>query len=834
MGKDCKDGDFGMRKTLFTIWSVGALCAGAAEVPAELACAAAEGFLRGGETLGADIAGRNVESIAQIALADGGVANVAELEGGGFVIVAGDDGDEPVLAFSDEGALDGEAARVMGMLLAGGRGESRTAANAKWGALLHRRAAATVEGAKKIDDVRVAPLIETAWAQQGAPDIKNDYYYNLYTPEHAPAGCVSVAMAQVMRFHRFPQKGVGAKQFPCYVDDKYRKLALWGQAYAWDAMDLNPHEQLTEDGREAVARLMYDCSVALKSFYTPDATSAYVEDWTDRACEKYGVVNAMEGVFGYAQCLEKYEPTVAEIKNILCANLDAGLPCMMAVDTLGDDASEHEIIADGYGYSGGTLYHHINLGVDGNRGATLNVWYKLPDVHTFDNIWHINHNIMPQSTGAVVSGRVTDSAGKALQGVEVELKSSAAVASATTNEKGIYWFIAPKGDATITAKYGGKYSARKVAAADASWGNDFKYDGSWKDEEENGGGGDDEDEEDTPANAAFFKELNAATVYDGYLMDKTGALAGSVQVKFSKPKGATLTAAIVIQPKGAAKVTVKQTLAYESTAEIKSGALALRVGRETAHGTYNGMTVFLARNIFTSKLAADKQRATDVLKVWQGALVAIAGDGTWSITIAAKGKVKAQGTGADGKKTSVAAQLLAGDDVAVAAIAPTKGNLAGFVLELPLDGGEARIAGDDEATVGKSGTLAAGAKFRIDAAEVKKLIGDSLIETCLPDGLAVAQNGAKWIVANGAKAGKVVFAAGTETVDAAKAGANPAALKLTFTAKTGAFKGSFKVWMVVKGKPKAVAATVAGIMVNGKALGNATIKKYGTIPVSIE
>ena len=60
-------------------------------------------------------------------------------------------------------------------------------------------------------------------------------------------------------------------------------------------------------------------------------------------------------------------------------------------------------------------------------------------------------------------------------------------------------------------------------------------------------------------------------------------------------------------------------------------------------------------------------------------------------------------------------------------------------------------------------------------------------------------------------------------------------LKLTFTAKTGLFKGSFKVYAIdAKGKLKSFSATVNGVVVDGLGYGTATIKKFGSVPVTIE
>ena len=92
-------------------------------------------------------------------------------------------------------------------------------------------------------------------------------------------------------------------------------------------------------------------------------------------------------------------------------------------------------------------------------------------------------------------------------------------------------------------------------------------------------------------------------------------------------------------------------------------------------------------------------------------------------------------------------------------------------------------------------------------------------------------NGAKWTLP---KAGKVAYLRGTTDVDAAKLLENPSALKLTYTAKTGAFKGSFKAYAEVNGKPKATTVNVTGVLIDGVGYGAATVKKVGGVVVTIE
>ena len=70
-------------------------------------------------------------------------------------------------------------------------------------------------------------------------------------------------------------------------------------------------------------------------------------------------------------------------------------------------------------------------------------------------------------------------------------------------------------------------------------------------------------------------------------------------------------------------------------------------------------------------------------------------------------------------------------------------------------------------------------------------------------------------------------------MDEAKAGENPSGLKLTYKAKDGTFKGSFKAYADVGGKPKATTVRVTGVLVEGVGYGMATVQG-GSAPVTIE
>ena len=344
-----------------------------------------------------------------------------------------------------------------------------------------------------------------------------------------------------------------------------------------------------------------------------------------------------------------------------------------------------------------------------------------------------------------------------------------------------------------------------------------------------------------------------ASVYDGYLYNKsTGALAGTIQVKVGKPNAKTHLASVKATvigldgKKKSLKAVEKGKALIQAnsptTVQLVGGdACEVTLGSKGMVGAYGNYFIDGALNVFTSKDATDKATAAAVLGKWQGvvnvawqnagaARSVIAPYQTLSVTIANKGKAKVAGTLADGTKVSASSQLLVGDEwYCVPVLEPKKSHLA-FVLWLPKNGGSAVVTGLADAIVGKPGTLKSGAEFRMD-----EVLGDAKYAKYLPEGLTVAQNGTKWVVAGGAKAGKVQLAKdGSGSVDETKTGDNPSALKLTYTAKTGAFKGSFKAYSDVRGKPKGVTVNVTGVLVDGVGYGAATIKKVGGVSVTIK
>lgn len=118
----------------------------------------------------------------------------------------------------------------------------------------------------------VSPLIKTTWNQ--AP------YYNKYCPydslyqRHTYTGCVATAMAQIIKYWEYPQKGFGTCT---YGHPKYGYLETdYGiKNYDYDNMPIKLDISSTAAEVNAVAILMMDCGIGVGMDYGPNASAAF-------------------------------------------------------------------------------------------------------------------------------------------------------------------------------------------------------------------------------------------------------------------------------------------------------------------------------------------------------------------------------------------------------------------------------------------------------------------------------------------------------------------------------------------------------------------------------
>ncbi|GAB6094277.1 hypothetical protein JCM14469_05290 [Desulfatiferula olefinivorans] len=402
---------------------------------------------------------------------------VVNLNPEGFIILSADDLAEPIVAFSANGSFIPDANNPLFTLLSIDMPERKMAAQeleieierlednrqmwmsgesfmawgravdsrSKWADLRARGAAddwSASEGepddswerSSSVSDVRIAPLIQSKWSQTTAQGMA---CYNYYCPPGAagsssnyPSGCVATAMGQLMRFWQHP-------------------ASASGNTYVYANMPLDPQTDatLTQTERMAIGRILRDAGAAVSMSYGPSESSANLLIVDDR----------LKDTFGYTNAVDMYISDgigATDRNKVLCTNLAAGLPVIMGIrGTVGG----HAVVTDGFGYTSGTLYYHVNLGWGGSSDA----WYNLPTVDTTSyNFTAVNafiYNAYTSGTGELIAGRITDTAGNPVSGATV---SATGGYTATTNSTGYYGIRVPASSTyTVTASKSGMKTA---------------------------------------------------------------------------------------------------------------------------------------------------------------------------------------------------------------------------------------------------------------------------------------------------------------------------------------------------------------------------------------
>jgi len=510
-----------MKKFLLVVAALAAFGASAESVTTDEAARAAANWLASGQAVGHAGTG----GVAGVAAFDatGGegrfyAVSITNAEGAaaGYVITSADRKLNPVLAYSASGsfeatddnplwvmlgidvagaakALETAGAGSGGVRLMAGAGTAQNANERKWAALLGENAGGGARlGAGRlssVSDLRVGVLLETSWGQRYHGE-------NYYTPNGYVCGCVATAMAQIMRYWKYPTQsitlnkpydangnwvgvGKGTRSYQGEIDGEsarwdavsgYKKTSsddytawspAFGGTYDWNNM---PAAGASSDiGKAAIGKLTRDCGISVHMDYASGGSGA----------SNYLAAKRLTDQFGYANAVVYYHSggcTLDEIKRAILPSLDMKSPCGVSVPG-------HAIVADGYGYSGDTLYIHFNLGWSG----TDNAWYAPPDLtdadSDFSSINAIYYNVYPPSVCSeagrtVVSGRILGTTGKPVAGAVVTAQNTSSGVSysavAATDAKGIYALLVPAGTYKVRASLDGNAVTANVTVESGS------------------------------------------------------------------------------------------------------------------------------------------------------------------------------------------------------------------------------------------------------------------------------------------------------------------------------------------------------------------------------
>lgn len=403
--------------------------------------------------------------VRTFSLGETNLFHLVGLSGGGFAAVPADDSRAPILGFTTHGDLpDSDDGSPVWDILAASPSADSAATRTRAGAAserprfsvasetvaMQRRKSATAQYHENssLIDVRVAPLLESRWDQkeaQGSP------CYNYYTPNNYPCGCVATAIAQVMRFHQWPRENVASVTRQCMVNGAEVSLTTPGGLFDWSSMPLVPESEnpLTDGQRQAIGKLCSDIGITMGMGYRQWISEAYSEFSHAPFTEVFCYASAQSMFYIDYDDVESTRPlTGDELEGTLLANLDAGLPCPVGV-------YGHAVVGDGYGCLDGDVYCHFECG----WGGIHDFWFLAPkNEHSYNgagfSIYSVAYNIFPETEASLVTGRICDRDGNAVEGAVVSgIAKVGGVAifatNVTTSATGIYAMMVPARDCVV-------------------------------------------------------------------------------------------------------------------------------------------------------------------------------------------------------------------------------------------------------------------------------------------------------------------------------------------------------------------------------------------------
>ena len=269
----------------------------------------------------------------------------------GFVVVAGDDRAPQILGYTDTGSFDID----------------KMPENMRWWIQQYEQQMRYLQDnpkarltAPKRSVNAVAPLLgEIEWNQE-SPYNANCPYMSYYDEDEeetvsgtAPTGCVATAIAQVMRYHKWPAESKGSISYTTNTL-KQEITADLNATYNWDLMlPTYTGVTATDEQKAEVAKLMYNLGAALQSDYTPSGTGATDVD----------VVPTLVRYFNYdpgARYVQRDYTAVSLYEQGLINEIEAGRPVPYGGVTKKNEG--HFFVLDGINEDG---YYHINWGWGG-------------------------------------------------------------------------------------------------------------------------------------------------------------------------------------------------------------------------------------------------------------------------------------------------------------------------------------------------------------------------------------------------------------------------------------------------------------------------------------
>lgn len=274
----------------------------------------------------------------------------------GYVIVSGDDEMTELVGYAENGFFDAENVPPQMQLWLDGYAEYVAAVQSG-------KAKARKILLSDSPSVVVEPLVTTKW-NQDAPfnNFAPEYTDDNNNTQRCATGCAATAMAQIMKFHNWPEQGVG---YYSYEHQSFGTISsnFSEHVYDWTNMiDRYNNGEYSNVQADAVALLMKDCGVSLNMNYGPVSGASI-----------YSYYPAFKNYFRYSsRTVNRSGCETAEFTKIITDELQEGRPIIYC--GTGEDGG-HAFVVDGYDTN---YFLHVNWGWGGYSDGYFDMNYMDP------------------------------------------------------------------------------------------------------------------------------------------------------------------------------------------------------------------------------------------------------------------------------------------------------------------------------------------------------------------------------------------------------------------------------------------------------------------------
>ena len=289
---------------------------------------------------------------------------------GGFAVVTSDDRFESVIGYSTSSYTDSIPCGLNWWLEAVDKN-------------MRSLEAPTYKKAKtRASSSGAGPLLTTIWGQD-RPFNDNCTFTNGNDFYQCVTGCVATAMAQVMNYYKYPERGIGSNSYDITYNKSFTitfsedfSQSVYDWANMLDDYKSYYYSNIQDSKTKAVAKLMKDCGVSVNMRYS-DASHG-------SGSNVRRVENALKTYFHYDEATKyynRYYYEKSEWLNLIYDALDNGRPIVFSgqvSDNLG--AGGHAFVIHGYDSSGKVL---VNWGWDGWYDGYFDIDLLNPDDHNF-------------------------------------------------------------------------------------------------------------------------------------------------------------------------------------------------------------------------------------------------------------------------------------------------------------------------------------------------------------------------------------------------------------------------------------------------------------------